>query len=187
MNEVKLSIGDMGSFAYHGTTYTWKVMDDGKKWLTRNLNVKVEDSWCYNNDPNNSEKYGRLYTWEAAKVACLKLGDNWRVPSDEDWQKLAIAYGGYHDWKSGRDIGSPIEAYQALTEEGSSGFSAPLGGWRDPGVNFDYLGDNGIFWSSSLRDTSDARGFGFYRGNSKMARGNGDYNFGHSVRCVQDL
>ena len=187
MKEVELNIGDMGSFDYQGTTYTWKVMDDGKKWLTRNLNVEVDNSWCYENDPNYCELYGRLYTWEAAKKACLTLGDNWRLPSDEDWKKLAIEYGGYHDWKTGKDIGNPMEAYQALMEEGGSDFAALLAGWRDPNGNFDYLGDNGIFWSSSLRDSSDARGFGFYRKNSIMARGNGDWNFGHSVRCLQDL
>ena len=80
-----------------------------------------------------------------------------------------------------------MEAYQALMEEKGSGFAAPLAGWRDPGGSFDYLGDNGIFWSSSLRDSCDARGFGFYRRDSISARGNGDCNFGHSVRCLQDL
>jgi uncharacterized protein (TIGR02145 family) len=187
MKEVELNIGDMGSFDHQGTTYTWKVMDDGKKWLTRNLNVEVDNSWCYENDPNYCELFGRLYTWEAAKEACLTLRDNWRLPSDEDWKKLAIEYGGYHDWKTRKDIGNPMEAYRALLEEGGSDFAALLGGWRDPSGSFGYLGDNGIFWSSSLRDSSNARGFGFYRKNSMLARGNGDGDFGHSVRCFQDL
>jgi len=187
MKGVELIIGDMGSFDHQDTTYTWKVMDDGKKWLTRNLNAEVDNSWCYENDPNNCEAYRRLYTWEAAKEACLALGDNWRLSSDEDWKKLAIEYGGYHDWKTRKDTGNPMEAYQALMEEGGSDFAALLGGWRDPSGRFDYLGDNGIFWSSSLRDSSDARGFGFYRKNGVLACGNGDGDFGHSVRCLQDL
>jgi uncharacterized protein (TIGR02145 family) len=187
MKEVELNIGDMGSFDHQGTTYTWKVMDDGKKWLTKNLNVEVDNSWCYENDPNYCELFGRLYTWEAAKEACLTLGDNWRLPSDEDWKKLAIEYGGYHDWKTGKDIGNPMEAYLSLIEGGDSGFSAPLGGWRNPSAEFDYLGDNGIFWSSSLRDSSDTRGFGLYRKHKMAARGNGNWYFGHSVRCIQDL
>ncbi|TLX73747.1 hypothetical protein E9993_14915 [Labilibacter sediminis] len=187
MDKVELNIGDIGSFDHQGTTYTWKVMDDGKKWLTRNLNVELDNSWCYDNDSNYCETYGRLYTWKAAKQACLSLGDNWRLPSDEDWKNLAIEYGGYHDWRTGKDIGKPRVAYRTLMEEGGSGFAASLGGWRDPEGIFDYLGDYGIFWSSSLRDSSDARGFGFYRNDSILARGNGDLNFGHSVRCVQDL
>ena len=184
---IELDIGDMGSFDHQGTIYTWKVMDDGKKWLTRNLNVEVDNSWCYENDSNYCEIYGRFYKWKAAKEACLTLGDNWRLPSDEDWKKLAIQYGGYHDWKTGKDIGNPKEAYHALMKEGNSGFAALLAGWRDLSGNYDYLGENGIFWSSSLRDSTDARGFGFYQKRSMMARGNGDWNFGHSVRCLQDL
>ncbi len=141
----------------------------------------------FDNDSNNGEPYGRLYTWEAANEACLELGDNWRLPSDEDWKKLAIEYGGYHDWKTGKDFGQPVDAYQSLIEEGGSGFAAPLAGWRDPDGHFDYLGEYGIFWSSSLLDSCNARGGGFYRDNSWAARGNGDCNFGHSVRCLQDL
>jgi uncharacterized protein (TIGR02145 family) len=187
MKQVELKIGDIGSFDHEGTSYTWKVMEDGKKWLSRNLNVRVDDSWCYNNDPNYCAAHGRLYTWKIAKDACLTLGNNWRLPSDEDWKKLAIEYGGYHDWESGQDIGNPVEAYQALMEGGDSGFAAPLAGWRDPTGDFDYLGEYGIFWSGSPRDSSDAQGFGFYRSKSWFARGNGSWDFGHSVRCVQDL
>jgi uncharacterized protein (TIGR02145 family) len=187
MKQVELKIGDIGSFDHEGTSYTWKVMEDGKKWLSRNLNVSMNNSWCYDKTADNCEAYGRLYTWEAAKVACSKLGDNWRLPSDEDWKKLAIEYGGYHDWETGQDFGNPTEAYQALMEEGGNGFAALLAGWRDPTGDFDYLGDYGIYWSSSLRDSSDARGFGFYLRKSWFARGNGSWDFGHSVRCVQDL
>jgi uncharacterized protein (TIGR02145 family) len=92
------------------------------------LNVRVDDSWCYNNDPNYCAAHGRLYTWKIAKDACLTLGNNWRLPSDEDWKKLAIEYGGYHDWETGQDFGNPVEAYQALMEEGDSGFAAAPGG-----------------------------------------------------------
>jgi hypothetical protein len=65
MKQVELKIGDIGSFDHEGTSYTWKVMEDGKKWLSRNLNVRVDDSWCYNNDADNCAAYGRLYTWKA--------------------------------------------------------------------------------------------------------------------------
>jgi uncharacterized protein (TIGR02145 family) len=74
------------------------------------------------------EAYGRLYTWEALqKMACSTLGDNWRLPSDEDWKKLAIEYGGYHDWETGQDFGNPTEAYQALMEEGGIWFCCSSG------------------------------------------------------------
>jgi hypothetical protein len=41
----------------------------GLKWMTKNLNVETADSWCYDDNPVNCNRYGRLYTWEAAKSA----------------------------------------------------------------------------------------------------------------------
>ncbi|MDR3000768.1 MAG: hypothetical protein LBU89_05835, partial [Fibromonadaceae bacterium] len=35
-------------------------------WMAENLNYKVADSlnsWCYDDDDSNCEKYGRLYDW----------------------------------------------------------------------------------------------------------------------------
>lgn len=34
--------------------------------MTRNLNVDVNGSSCYNDNPENCEKYGRIYTWSMA-------------------------------------------------------------------------------------------------------------------------
>ena len=62
----------------------------GKTWMKRNLNVWTRNSWCYNNDnnPDNCAKYGREYTWLAAKRACAGLGDGWRLPKTADWNAL---------------------------------------------------------------------------------------------------
>ena len=57
-----------------GNTYYTKVMKDGKRWMTKNMNVEVDNSWCYDNQTTNCDKYGRLYTYEAAKEACSSLG-----------------------------------------------------------------------------------------------------------------
>lgn len=32
-------------------------------WMAKNYNLKLNGSWCYNNDEKNCEIYGRLYTW----------------------------------------------------------------------------------------------------------------------------
>lgn len=54
-------------------------------WLAENLKVKTIDSWCYDDDPKNCEKFGRLYTWDAAIRACPR---GWRLPSINDWLVL---------------------------------------------------------------------------------------------------
>lgn len=55
---------------------------NGLNWMTENLNYAIDGSACYENNPDNCEKYGRLYTWNQAKKACPK---GWRLPSKNEW------------------------------------------------------------------------------------------------------
>lgn len=48
-----------------GRTYKTTVIN-GLEWMAENLNYVVDSSFCYNDDPANCEKYGHLYSWEAA-------------------------------------------------------------------------------------------------------------------------
>ncbi len=48
------------SFTYKDTTWTW---------FAENLNYAVDNSWCYGDDPDNCETYGRLYSmWATFNV-----------------------------------------------------------------------------------------------------------------------
>ncbi len=131
-------------------------MKDGKVWMTENLNINVPGCYCYNDNPKYCAEYGRLYTWEAAKEACALLGDGWRLPTDEEWKDLGMAYGGYYDLPNSKDIGDPQSAYHALLEGGSSGFAAQLGGLRGPNGNFYDEGNYGYYWSSTPLGSSTA-------------------------------
>ena len=166
----------------NGNQYRTKVMKDGKRWMIQNLNLQVDDSWCYDNVPANCTKYGRLYTWEAAKEACAELGNGWRLPTDKEWREMAKKYGGADDDASDRGKA----AYQALIDGGSSGFAAQLGGWRLRGGGFDSAGTNGYYWSSSPSGSSIAWYYYFYRGNGQLYRYYSTRDHGHSVRCLQD-
>jgi uncharacterized protein (TIGR02145 family) len=73
-------------------------------WMTKNLNIPVEGSFCYNEQEAYCEEYGRLYTWSQAmgvdrKFNTEKLGpidtpyqgicpDGMRLPTDSDWKTL---------------------------------------------------------------------------------------------------
>jgi len=64
----------------------------GHSWTKKNLNIETADSWCYENSTDNCEKYGRLYTWEAAKSVCQSIG--MKLPTVNDWIILFEAVGG---------------------------------------------------------------------------------------------
>ena len=64
----------------------------GKTWLAENLNYDVgEGCWFYDDNSENGERYGRLYTWEAALKACPP---GWRLPSHKEIGILIDYYGG---------------------------------------------------------------------------------------------
>jgi uncharacterized protein (TIGR02145 family) len=157
-------------------------MKDGKRWMTKNLNIKVDDSWCYEDKSSNCNEYGRLYTFEAAKEGCQLLGNGWRLPTDEEWREMAKQYGGADDDAS--DGGKA--AYEALLGNGSSGFAAQLGGWRGTSGSFYGLGSIGDYWSSTPDGGSFAWYYDFSRNVGKLYRIDYNRGYGRSVRCLQD-
>src|ERR1700756_4471437 len=78
----------------HRSAYSSRRMPDGKQWMTENLNVDTDGSYCYGDVELDCRRYGRLYTWEAARQGCQSLGDRWRLPTDDEWRQLAKHHGG---------------------------------------------------------------------------------------------
>ena len=54
-------------------------------WMAENLNYAMDGSYCYDDDPANCAKYGRLYTWSVSKTACPS---GWHLPTKDDWWTL---------------------------------------------------------------------------------------------------
>lgn len=100
-----------------------------------------------------SETYGLLYTYEAALQA---VPEGWRLPTDEDWEKLERALGmaaseldKTNEWRGNREA--------ALLKEGSEGigFDVRYGGGRgltnlqsNDHINYLNYGQNAYFWCS---------------------------------------
>ena len=157
-----------------------KVMSDGKTWMTENLDIALPYSYCQQDDTVNCIRYGRLYTWKAAREGCNLLGAGWRLPSDAEWRMLAESYGGIVD--DSNDRGKA--AYESLLDGGQAGFNAMLGGNREENGNYERLGAHGFYWTSTESDTAEAWFYNFAKGSTLLNRHTGSKERAISVRCV---
>jgi uncharacterized protein (TIGR02145 family) len=160
-----------------------KRMADGKEWTVENLNVETDSSYCYDDAAANCSRYGRLYTWEAAQRACRLLGPGWRLPSDDEWRRLATRYGGVSQDAS--DKGHA--AYVALLAGGTSGFNAVLGGGRSEGGEYARLEAHGFYWTATEDSAATAWFYNFGKGGLALHRqSDGERLRAFSVRCVRE-
>lgn len=134
-------------------------------WMAENLNyaayvdvpISLNDegpyksdssSWCYDNDPVNCEKYGRLFTWGVAMDSAARYsttgkgcgydGGNmcttsgfvrgicpsgWHLPSAEEWNRLLVAVGSRPKIVGGLpmayNIGSKLKSSCGWDEDGN--------------------------------------------------------------------
>jgi uncharacterized protein (TIGR02145 family) len=112
-----------------------------------------QPAWCYyDNNPENEEKYGKLYNWHAVNDPRGLAPEGWKIPSDEDWSMLT----GFLDGESG--AGKKIKYTDFWADDygvsgngtNESGFSALPGGHRfyHSGA-FLFFGEYLNWWSSS--------------------------------------
>ena len=131
-------------------------------------------AWCYyNNDPNNGQKYGKLYNWYAVNDARGIAPAGWHVPTDAEWRQLIAEYGGMSS------------AYSKL--KAPDGFAALPAGARDfkTGV-FHALNNITFWWSASKNDKWNAWYHAMHYVYKQVGRDNGGMNAGHSVRLVKN-
>lgn len=164
-------------------TTSSKRLLDGKQWTTTNLSVNLVPSYCYQDEELNCRKYGRLYTWESAKRACQSLGDEWRLPTDDEWRQMAKRYGGVSE--DSEEKGKA--AYAALLRGGSSGFNAVLGGGRSQEGEYARGEAHGFYWTATENDPLSAFFYNFGKGKLALHRqSDGEKERAFSVRCVRD-
>lgn len=166
-----------------GNIYPVKRMPDQRLWMTRDLNIKVDSSWCFSGDEANCRIYGRMYTYASAAQACETLRDGWRLPSRAEWETLAAQYGGASNHS--KDGGK--SAYAALQTGGISGFNATLGGNRGAKDQvFARLNAHGFYWTTTEIDAQTAWTFNFGAGGKALhCQDGGEKGEAVSVRCIQ--
>jgi len=182
------------------------IMRDGRRWMTENLNIVTEGSWCYGDTgydemqgryltdaevEANCAKYGRLYTWSAARAACPR---GWKLPSREEWDTLVMRVGNYPDIGY-YDAGMKLKAGKGWYNNGNGTdttfadtlFWALPGGYRYSDGRFGYAGYYGVWWTATAYGGERAYSRNMYYNNNNV---NEDYRGktdGFSVRCVEDI
>ena len=150
-------------------------------WMAQNLNyddsVKTpslkENSWCYNDSSEYCEKYGRLYSWAAAKDVCPT---GWHLPSEDELDDLIDSVA------RSASVGKSLQTKLWDSGTDAYGFSAIPAGRRDDSGW--YTGESAAFWSS----TAESKGYAFYMfifasGDARL--GVLSEKYGASVRCIQ--
>ena len=163
-----------------GNQYSYKTMEDGKTWMTQNLNFKTRGGYCYNNDVINCEKHGRLYNWNTANEVCRELGYGWRLPNNGDWKNLINLYGGIEK-NFNNSLGKT--PYNNLISGGNSEFAAQLSGFGNLAKFYEGLNASGYYWSSSSHDSSNSSYFFFSEGELWSNYSLKSNRF--SVRCIK--
>jgi uncharacterized protein (TIGR02145 family) len=116
-------------------------------WLAENLNRKMGNSWCYDDDEKNCDRFGRLYDWNTALEACP---EGYHLSSRSEWDDLSTAVG---------DSLASAKKLKSKVANGTNdyGFSAELGGsWTAVRNKFVGGGETGFWWTSTEISDSTA-------------------------------
>ena len=184
---------------YGGKTYN-TVAVGSQCWLKENLDigtmipVSVNQSvngtlekYCYGNNAANCNTYGGLYQWnevmqyvttEKAKGICPP---GWHIPTQAEFSTLATAVS--NDGNTLRAVGQGTGSGAGTN---TSGFSALFAGHRTYDGNFNFLGVDTYFWSSTGIDALGAYYMNMWNSTSVITIGNGNKGYGFSIRCIKD-
>ena len=169
--------------------YEYKTVQVGNTcWLKENVHYVPSrgKTTCYEGKTSNCVKYGPLYNYAAASMAC-PVG--WKLPSKTEVDELLEAAGskpGLHlkstdDWENG--VGDDLLGMSIL----------PAGCGLDAGTGdmlYNFQGTSALFWSSEVPDdgTENAHKIIFLVGsdNSVAMEAQDDNVYYVSVRCVKE-
>ena len=190
LNQTMLDNSDYG-FLYDSRDHQlYRTVKIGTQtWMAQNLNYKTtEGSYCYNNEAENCEKHGRLYTWEQASNNACPTG--WHLPSKNEFEVLIASADGATVFDEDNTAGAKLKAsYGWPTGKNGTddyGFSTLPGGmYYTQGSNGLKFDDSAMFWSAT--EGSDVDEYYSMSVKEDAALLISYLNWrAHSVRCVKD-
>ncbi len=154
---------------------------------TKNISGEANPKyqWAYNGNESNVATYGRLYTWHAVNDSRGVCPAGWHVPSDAEWMALVSFLGG--DIEADAKLKENSSLWDSPNEANNqSGFTARPGGWRGDYGYFDYMGENGWWWSSTGESATFAYDFRLQAGYGPVHFNASGRKDGLAIRCIKD-
>lgn len=163
---------------------------DNSEWRKTNKPAYSE----YNNSPNSSGLYGKLYNWYVVDYQSSVCPEGWYLPSDEDWKIIEnlievqdIDEIGWRTSNSACYLKTSDNGFWTLpakTLVNSTGFTALPGGMRALTGEFHYLNDYAAWWTSTEFNSKNAWCRALDNSSCNIFRENGSKSLGLSLRCV---
>jgi len=127
-----------------GQEYTFRHIGS-QVWMTQNLNYAAAESWCYDNNIDYGNLYGRFYDWNTALNAAPP---GWHLPTDAEWTTLTDFLGG--ESKAGGAMKATVSWESPNTgATNNSGFNGLAGGALTNAGSFYYMGKISVWWTST--------------------------------------
>lgn len=142
--------------------------------------------WYDNDEATYKHQYGALYNWYAVNTGML-CPTGWHVATDADWTALENYLGG--NAEAGGKLKETGTAHWNSPNTNATndvGFTALPGGIRSYNGSFYYVGEKARWWTSTVRDVSDAWLRYVSYDSSYLERTNYPKENGFSVRCIMD-
>lgn len=141
-----------------------------RTWFAENVNYDLEGSKCYKETGVYCDKFGRLYNYEQANLACPP---GWHVPTIHEWKHLLHFFGGWH------------HSGQYLIDGKESDMDMLFGGFGHQSGDFKGVGVHGNWWDNELKDSNSAGIITLRKGDENIYHSRiGDQAY-LSARCVK--
>jgi uncharacterized protein (TIGR02145 family) len=169
---------------------------DNYKWINTYSGICSD----YNNNPNNSAIYGKLYNGHTISDNRKIAPPGWHVTTTTDWTTLIdfLIKNGYGFQSDGNDIAKSLAAITGWSyslnwgtvgrnpgTNNGSGFTALPGGYRNNNGAFNGIGEVSNFWSPSA-NVYNAFCFSLSSYSEIIHNELKDLNYGYAIRCLKD-
>ncbi len=154
---------------------------------------------CFYDDQSSNGKIdGALYNWYAVRAQKI-CPTGWHVPSDAEWDTLAVALGGTKIGATRREeielleVGGKLKSTDTTFWQNpntgatnESGFSALPGGYRTSGGVYEQKGSSGYWWSSSISNSYGSFCRFMKYNSASLNKINLSKTYGFSIRCLKN-